>query len=75
MKILIKLDLLCYAIYSLATVICGLVMISAELEVSKNSKNLAEALPYIGGFVLFIGIACCIVTYIKIRDTNFEDYN
>ena len=73
MKTLIKLDLLVYIIFSIVTFIGGILLITSSYEASPNSKNVNEAMTYLGGFVLLIGIACCIVTFIKIRDTNFKN--
>ena len=75
MKTLIKLDLLVYIIFGIATFVAGILMITSSYEGSPNSKNVGEALSYLGGFVLFIGIACCIFTFIKINNTNFKDYD
>lgn len=74
MKTLIKLDLLVYIIFSLVTFIGGVLMITSEHKASPNSKNVNEALTYLGGFVLLIGIACCIVTFIKIKNTTFKNH-
>jgi zinc transporter ZupT len=74
MKTLIKLDLLVYIVISLATFLGGILMITAERDISPTSKNMDEALTYLGIFILLIGIVCCIVTFIKIRDTNFKDH-
>ena len=74
MKTLIKLDVLVYVIFSIVTFIGGILLITSSYEAFPNSKNVGEALTYLGGFVLLIGIACCIATFIKIRDTNFKDH-
>ncbi len=74
MKTLIKLDVLVYIIFSLATFLGGIVLITSNYEASPASKNVNEAMMYLGGFVLLIGIVCCIVTFIKIRDTDFKDH-
>jgi|GEM_PF-5252818 len=72
MKTLIKLDLLVYIIFSIATFVGGILMITSNYEALSTSKNMSQALTYLGVFVLLIGIACCIVTFIKIRDTKFK---
>ena len=73
-KTLIKLDLLVYIIFSLLTFVGGVLLITSEYEGSSNSKNVNEALTYLGGFVLFIGIVCCVATFIKIKDTQFKKH-
>lgn len=74
MKTLIKLDLLVYIIFSIAAFVGGILMITTDYEGSPNSKNIGEALTVFGGFILAIGIISCIVTFMKIRDTNFKDH-
>ncbi|MAK35895.1 MAG: hypothetical protein CMC15_06940 [Flavobacteriaceae bacterium] len=72
-KILIKLDLLVYVIFSLATLIGGILMVTVEYEPSGSSKNVSEVFSFLGAFLLFIGVACCIATFIKIRNTKFTN--
>ncbi len=72
MKTLIKLDILVYILFSIATFVGGIVMITSDYQGSQGSNNVGDALTYMGGFVLFIGIACCIVTFIKIKNTRFK---
>lgn len=73
MKTLIKLDLLVYSIFSLGTFIGGILLITSAYEGSPTSKNIGEALIYLGVFVLLIGIACCVVTFIKIKDATIKN--
>ncbi|WP_432410267.1 hypothetical protein [Rasiella sp. SM2506] len=72
---MIKLDLLVYIILSITTFIGGILLITSNYQASPNSKNIEDALTIFGGFVLLIGIACCIVTFIKIKDTKFKDHD
>ncbi|MAZ71735.1 MAG: hypothetical protein CMC70_01180 [Flavobacteriaceae bacterium] len=72
MKTLIKLDILVYILFSITCFIGGIVLITSNYEVTSTSKNVREAFTVLGGFVLLISIACCIVTFIKIKNTNFE---
>ncbi len=70
-KVLIKIDITVYVIISIALFCLGIFMITSETEMS-NAKNLVMGNQIIGVLVLLIGIGMGVLTFIKIRDTNFN---
>ena len=65
-KKLIKIDQAIYVIASISLFCAGIFMITAEAEMS-TSKNIEMGMQILGVFVLFIGIAMGVLTFMKIK--------
>ena len=71
-KVLLKIDLAVYVIFSLGMFILGIMMVTSDRDVTSTSKNLNEGFQFLGWFTLSISIILCVVTYLKIQSTLKE---